>query len=407
MALSWEKLAAMVGKRSMDIINGPTNSYSRLRLFGQKESSVRVTLFRDHHAWCPYCQKVWLWLENKRVPYKIEKVTMFCYGKKEPWFKKIVPSGMLPAVKVDNRVITESDTILEELEEQFGPLFISMSDPKAMRLRRLERQLFRAWCSWLCYPQRNAVEEQRSKDVFEEHAMAVEGALAATPGPFFLEEFSVVDCIFTPYVERMNASLYYYKGYDFRGLTLGESNPHPRLAAWFAAMEQLDTYRGTQSDFHTHCHDLPPQMGGCYENFEPQQKVNKKKVDQGPFVDVPDVCPSLQPDDAKEEAVARFAKHHANVIKTNPNPDKKAVDEAIRAACTLLLTGEAVSPPKGTDASLRYIRDRINVPRDMPIFSAKLMRQALEDTAVLVGERQGPPLTLDHRRDQNPAPFRE
>ena len=48
-------------------------------------------LFRDHHAWCPYCQKIWLWLEEKKVPYRIQKVTMFCYGEKEKWYKKIVP----------------------------------------------------------------------------------------------------------------------------------------------------------------------------------------------------------------------------------------------------------------------------------------------------------------------------
>jgi glutathione S-transferase len=35
-------------------------------------------------------------------------------------------------------------------------------------------------------------------------------------------------------------------------------------------MESRPTYRGTQSDFHTHVHDLPPQMGGCYQNEDPQ-----------------------------------------------------------------------------------------------------------------------------------------
>ena len=38
--------------------------------------SPRVVLFRDQAAWCPYCEKVWLALEEKRVPYKIEKVNM-------------------------------------------------------------------------------------------------------------------------------------------------------------------------------------------------------------------------------------------------------------------------------------------------------------------------------------------
>ena len=109
-ALSWEQLDAHVAESGLlagDKINGKTNSQSHLRLFGQDEASVRVTLFRDNHAWCPYCQKVWLWLEEKQVPYRIEKVTMFCYGEKEAWYKKKVPSGMLPALELDGRMITE------------------------------------------------------------------------------------------------------------------------------------------------------------------------------------------------------------------------------------------------------------------------------------------------------------
>ena len=82
--LSWgelEELASALPER--DLANGPTTPQSRLRLFGQSEEDVRVTLYRDNHAWCPYCQKVWLWLEEQRVPYRVQKVTMFCYGEKE------------------------------------------------------------------------------------------------------------------------------------------------------------------------------------------------------------------------------------------------------------------------------------------------------------------------------------
>jgi len=74
-----------------------------------------------------------------------------------------------------------------------------------------------------------------------------------------LEEFGIVDVIFTPYIERMAASLYYYKGYDIK-------DKFPAIKNWFRAMESRETYRGTQSDYHTHVNDLPPQMGGCYSN---------------------------------------------------------------------------------------------------------------------------------------------
>lgn len=56
---------------------GPTNSHATLRLFGQPEASVRTVLYRDHHAWCPYCQKIWLWLEEMRVPYVIERMLLY------------------------------------------------------------------------------------------------------------------------------------------------------------------------------------------------------------------------------------------------------------------------------------------------------------------------------------------
>ena len=83
--LDWQELTQLVAQTG-DPINGAASAQANLRLFGHHEKDVRVTLFRDHHAWCPYCQKVWLWLEERRVPYRVRKVTMFCYGEKETWF---------------------------------------------------------------------------------------------------------------------------------------------------------------------------------------------------------------------------------------------------------------------------------------------------------------------------------
>ena len=93
--LSWSQIRTMVEAAALpsyDGVRGPTNAQERkVRLFSGDDSDSsavaaaepRVVLFRDNHAWCPYCQKVWLWLEEQRVPYRVQKVTMFCYGEKE------------------------------------------------------------------------------------------------------------------------------------------------------------------------------------------------------------------------------------------------------------------------------------------------------------------------------------
>jgi glutathione S-transferase len=393
--LSWSELESL-SDFQVDPVNGPTNAQARLRLFGQTEADVRVTLYRDNHAWCPYCQKIWLWLEEKQIPYRIEKVTMFCYGEKESWYKRKVPSGMLPAIELDGRLITESDDILVALEQSFEPLGLSMNHPIVLPLRQLERLLFRAWCAWLCYPASSARQERGNRDQFTSMVAKVEAALSSTPGPYFLNEFSTVDVIFTPYVERMNASLYYYKGYSLR-----EENP--RLSEWFTAMESRPTYRGTQSDFHTHVHDLPPQMGGCWENGELQMQLNKSRVNNGPWDELPDVT-YPEPATSRAEALHRVLKHRANIIRVNP-ADNTLVDVALRCALTNLMTRQVCSPPPESDVALRYLRDRISVPRDMSIYAAKRLREALETTAALAGDRQGPPIPVQHRRDQNPAAF--
>mmetsp|Transcript_611 Transcript_611/g.740 ORF Transcript_611/g.740 Transcript_611/m.740 type:complete len:403 (+) Transcript_611:295-1503(+) len=393
--MTWQQLESMTDY-SIDYVNGPTNPQSKLRLFGKSESDVRVTLFRDHHAWCPYCQKIWLWLEEKKIPYKVEKVTMFCYGAKEPWYKRKVPSGMLPAIELDGRIITESDDIIVALEKVYGPLQKGMRDSRVVPLRQLERLLFRAWCAWLCRPLRSKREEDAMRAKFQQIMSKVEEALGSTEGPYFLEKFGTTDVIFTPYVERMNASLYYYKGYNMR-------KENPKFGEWMDAMETRDTYRGTQSDLHTHVHDLPPQMGGCWESGAPEMLECKDRVNNGPWEGLPDVG-FPEPKMSKEEALYRVCKHRDNVIKTNP-ADNTLFDTALRCALTNMMTGKVCTPPSGSDVALRYMRDHISVPRDMSVWAARVLRKSLESTAALAGDGQSKPLTKNHRRDQDPTRF--
>ncbi|MCS5693476.1 glutathione S-transferase [Cyanobium sp. FGCU-6] len=400
--LSWSELEAFAGVEP-DPLSGPATPRSHLRSFGRPESEVRVTLFRDHHAWCPYCQKVWLWLEERRVPYRVAKVTMFCYGEKEDWYRRRVPSGMLPAIELDGRLVTESDRILEVLEASFGSLGPGMNDPRVLPLRRLERLLFRAWCQWLCQPL-GAGAAERARLAFDEVAARMAEALEATPGPFLLGDLSTADLVFVPYVERMSASLAYYKGYLLR-------RRHPAIDRWFAALEQRPAYLGTQSDFHTHVHDLPPQMGGCYAEASPERRDLSERIDHGPWpivADGPDPETSEPPPaDAAARAIGRVLRHRGVLVRRYAAAGD-GFDAALRSALTHLAQGVDCPPPPGSAAALRTLRDRISVPRDMPLHAARRLRQALEHTAGLDPAdpaAQGLPIPVQHRRDQDPAPF--
>jgi glutathione S-transferase len=390
-----------------DRIHGPANPQARLRLFGQEEAAVRVTLYRDHHAWCPYCQKVWLWLEEHRIPYRVRKVTMVCYGEKEPWFLRLVPSGMLPALELDGRLITESDRILEALEATFGPLGRPLADPQVLALRKLERLLFRAWCQWLCVPGLGERGERLAAEAFERLATAMDEALESGPGPFFLDELSSADLVFVPYVERMNASLAYYKGYLLR-------QRHGAIDRWFRALEQRSAYLGSQSDFHTHAHDLPPQMGGCYANGSDAQRALAARIDHGPWpipsADGADPETSeSEPGDAAAVALARVLRHRRPLLnRYGLGEERFAI--ALRAALTTLIGRRPIAPPAGSAMELRSLAQRVSVPRDMPLHAARRLREALEHTARLDPLDPGAapaPLPLSHRRDQDPRPFLE
>ena len=412
---SWDQLVALVPPEP-DRVQGPTNAQANLRLFGRSEAEVRVTLYRDHHAWCPYCQKVWLWLEERRIPYRVRKVAMVCYGEKERWYRDLVPSGYLPALELDGQVITESDRILEVLEATFGPLGHGLTDPAVRPLRQLERRLFRAWCQWLCYPGRSPDDEAIAEARFDAVASEVSGALCQTPGPFFLEPidgpggtdgFSSADLVFVPFLERINASLTFYKGYRLR-------ERQAPIHRWFSALEQRSTYRGTQSDFHTHAHDLPPQMGGCHASGSDQQRREAARIDQGPWLS-PNGDSLMGFDgetsrpigsEAALEALARVVRHRKALIARNPDQDAR-FDGALRSALARLVGLAAPPPPAGSAPGLRYLRDRISVPRDMSLTAARCLRQALETTAALDGPAQGAPLPVQHRRDQDPEAFRQ
>lgn len=286
-APSWDELGAVADALktshgvplTVDLENGPANPKALVRRFGTVDEP-RVLFFRDHAAWCPYCEKIWMQLEEKRIPYRVEKINMRCYGDKKRSFTAKVPSGMLPVMEIDGRLLTESASIAAALEDEFPDHKPLLAPPgSALRkrqddLNRLERALFGRWMQWLT----SSRMDRQMRSRFEEALDAVEAELALDPtGPYFCgEDVTLIDIAFTPFLERAAASLAYYKGFRVEG----NGGRWPCIDAWYEAMaKRTDTYARIKSDYYTHAHDLPPQLGGCEPNGDAQQVVYMNEID--------------------------------------------------------------------------------------------------------------------------------
>ncbi len=402
--LTWEDLSKF-DIEDPDRVNGINNSYANLRLFGHNENDVMVTLYRDRHSWCPYCQKIWLWLEFKKIPYRVKKINMFCYGQKESWFLEKVRSGKLPAIEFKGKVITESDEIIAFLENQFGALGSFITSNQLRKTRALEREIFRSWCDWLCRKSFNFMDNSSRKKRFKESISKFNEILSRSESGFIDPALSnseaiepgTGDIIFIPYMERMNASLIYYKGFNLR------SN-YRYIDNWLTLFEGTSTYRGTQGDFHTHSHDLPPQMGGCYKESNEKQIAFSELIDNGEGLGNYELNKNYDSKYYAKIALRRVIKHKDNLLKVNPY-EKESFEESLRSALTYMITGEVRIPEKLSGKSLRYLKNRISVPRDMPIISARLLRQSLNKIALLSDDNQADKIPLNHRYDQDPRNF--
>ena len=103
-------------------------------------------------------------------------------------------------------------------------------------------------------------------------------------------------------------------------------------------------------------------------------------------------------------ALNRVIKHKDNLQKVNPF-NKESFDESLRSALTHMITGEVRIPEKLSGISLRYLKNRISVPRDMPIISARLLRQSLNKIESLCDNNVIDKIPLRHRHDQDPRYF--
>mmetsp|Transcript_9582 Transcript_9582/g.28956 ORF Transcript_9582/g.28956 Transcript_9582/m.28956 type:complete len:498 (+) Transcript_9582:61-1554(+) len=404
-------------------LKAPITRDGALRLFGRGEDDVRVTFFRDPAYWCPYCQRVQLQLELKQVPYRVRTVNMRCYGDKPGYYRRLVPSGAIPAIIFDDKeLMTESLDIMMRLEDMFPdntPL-IPRDDPAKMEafraFMRLERTLFSSWFQYMFSGGFGFFGGGggRMRESFLSELSRWDEAVQKYAGGFILgEEPCLIDVLAASFVERMVASALYWKAIEVR-------KEFPGIDAWMRALESLHAYAALKADFFTTVHDLPPQTGNS--SFEPGSEPYQKFVDgQDGSWELPlpplrenkyepvdfdgdEVCFRIEAAAALVRGGDPLINFCLRAVGSRPrtvsaplsDPDaspgnrgREGVELALRCVAMSLVSGtddpqvrQLVSKVLDADklavaGSLTYLRDRIGVPRDMSFGAARQLRAHL------------------------------
>ena len=79
----------------------------------------------------PYAWKVWLALEHKGIPYEAKRLMFDPDQTKTPEFLKINPRGRVPAIVDDGFALSESNAIVEYLEDRYPEKPLLPKDVKA------------------------------------------------------------------------------------------------------------------------------------------------------------------------------------------------------------------------------------------------------------------------------------
>lgn len=198
----------------------------------------------------------------------------------------------------------------------------------------------------------------------------------------------MIDAVYAPFLERIAASVPYYKGLPVR------NNKWSAVNNWYDAMDSRPAYQAMKSDDFTHVHDLPPQIGECYHNDASKDSWALVDGKAGSW-DLP-----LKPEttgwgfdegtEGKGEAAYSLVNNHAAVVRFALRPLRndaeaygEAVDVVFRHVAKALIEGTEKAGelpaglPKQVKKAVEHLRDNVGVPRDMSYPAARQLRAHL------------------------------
>ena len=369
----------------------PLTHKARLSATATATEEPVLTLYRDTNGWCPFCERVWIGLEKKGIPYDEKLVDL---QNKPQWYLDIVPTTLVPAIewhdenwKADTpgsgELVWESKDILEAMDAKYAETNLRSADEEVAEVV----EVLNASVGFV-YGARNGTADDKGAR-FAAALDALDGVLATSGGPFVRgAELSAADLALAPTLERFGEQLKVLKP-EFPALDAGR----PAIARWSEAMDSEPAYtRRVKGDRYswTAVTSSFLRIFANASDAETQAKIAKADAAAAALLDESRKDASALDDKAaRAEAVAALSKNRKNVArdasdaspKTQPHVKRaatvQAADEAIDAALARLAGEDTKRLPKDAKVAAAAIAARLCAPRDMGAPAAAALRHTL------------------------------
>jgi glutathione S-transferase len=168
---------------------------------------------------CPFVQRAWIVLEEKKLPYEYIEINPY---DKSPEFLALNPRGLVPTLAVpvsdhgqkELRPLYESTVICEYLEEAYpeaGERLLPQDDPyERARCRiwidHVGSRIVPAWYKLMQHTDDKPYGIQEAREGLHKPLMAFAKEMLehGTGGPWFLgDKFSLVDVVLVPWAQRL------------------------------------------------------------------------------------------------------------------------------------------------------------------------------------------------------------
>ncbi len=383
---------------------------------------IMTTTNLDTNGWCPFCERVWVCIRAKNLPYQERLIQLF---NKPEWYKEMVPTTQVPAVlfhewggdssQNSRKLVWESADVMKALDEAFPDTIQLVHDtPEYKRAVEEIDELSKAGFAFLYAARQTSGKdgEDSEIDIEEEQKQKLadflsaldklDQSLEASGGPFRLgSEFSEIDALMVPVLERWRYQL-----------PLKSDSPidilegRPFIKKWFEGMEAFAPYServmGDEYSWVATNVMFANYFGGKEDEIARSSAAAIELINSfKPKGDM--ICEER----FALEAARKIVGNHEGIVKDCTSKDPKSqlfiprskeednADAVLHFVVQLLLDGSdviasATSKPlpdilqnmdeeQKEDAALaaKTVASRLCVPRDMSAPAAKILRAVL------------------------------